>query len=256
MKQIKKILAALLTVAFCLSMVAAMAEDGAVWTTGNVNLRKGPGLDYSTIRSISSGTRLEYDKTSKDDRGVRWYHVSYKSRTGWISSKYASEKKPSGSSSSSSSSSAGKVKTTASVNLRKGAGLDYSAIRTVPEGVSLSYDKTARDDRGVTWYHVTYKKRTGWISSVYAKQGGSSSGKSSGSSSSGKSKSASGKLVTTGSVHLRTGAGLDYNDLTSVPKGKTLSYDELRKDDRGVIWCHVSYNGYTGWISTKYAKKK
>lgn len=253
MKQIKKIMAALVTMALCLSMVAALAEEGTVWTTGNVNLRKGPGLDYSTIRSISSGTRLEYDKTDKDDRGVRWYRVTYKSRTGWVSSVYASEKKPSGSASSSSTD--GKVKTTASVNLRNGAGLDYSVIRTVPEGVSLTYDKTAKDDRGVTWYRVTYKKRTGWISSVYAKQGSGSSS-SSGGKDSGKSKSSSGKLVTTGSVHLRTGAGLDYRDLTSVPKGTTLSYDELRKDDRGVIWCHVSYDGYTGWISTRYAKKK
>lgn len=252
MKQIRKILAALVAMALCLSMIAALAEEGAVWTTGNVNLRKGPGLDYSTIRSISSGTRLEYDRTDTDGRGVRWYHVTYKNRAGWVSSVYASTSKPSGSSASSSVSD-GKVKTTASVNLRSGAGLDYSVIRTVPEDVTLSYDKTAKDDRGVTWYRVTYKKRTGWISSVYAKQGVAASN---GSKSSGDSRYMSGKLVTTGSVHLRTGAGLDYRDLTSVPKGATLSYDELRKDDRGVIWCHVSYDGYTGWISTRYAKKK
>ena len=64
------------------------------------------------------------------------------------------------------------------------------------------------------------------------------------------------KLITTASVYLRTGAGLDYNDLCAVPKGTTLTYDELKKDGRGVAWCHVTYDGKTGWISSRYAKKK
>ncbi len=98
----------------------------------------------------------------------------------------------------------------------------------------------------MVWYHVTYKKRTGWVSSVYAKKGGSS-GSSSGSGN---------QLRTTGSVNLRTGAGLDYNDLCSIPKGTTLTYDETRTDGRGVVWYHVSYNGKSGWVSSKYAKKK
>ena len=255
MKQIKKLLAALLIAAICLSMaVVALAESGTVWTTGNVNLRKGPGLGYSSIRSISAGKKLDYDKTEKDDRGVTWYRVDYKGRTGWVSSRYASQSKPSGGSSgSSSSSSEGKVTTTASVNLRKGAGLDYSAIRTVPEGTRLSYDKTAKDDRGVTWYHVTYKKRSGWISSAYASTKGGS-GKSSGGSSSGMSSGS--KIKTTGRVNLRSGAGLDYRDLDTVPKGTTLSYDDTRKDGRGVTWYHVYYDGQSGWVSSKYAKKK
>lgn len=247
MKQIKRTLAALIVLALCLSMVAALAESGTVWTTGNVNMRKGPGLGYSSIRSLSAGKKLSFDKTSTDDRGVKWYRIEYKGRTGWISSKYATEKKPSGGGSGSGSSSDGKVTTTADVNLRAGAGKGYDVLRTIPEGTSLSYDKTAKDDRGVVWYRVTYKKRTGWISSKYAKKGGGSSG---GGSTSGK------KIKTTGSVNLRTGAGLDYNDICSIPKGTTLTYDETRKDVRGVVWYHVTYNGSTGWVSSKYAKKK
>ncbi|MDO4866201.1 MAG: SH3 domain-containing protein [Clostridia bacterium] len=250
MKQMKKILAALLIAAICLSMVAALAESGTVYTTGNVNMRKGPGLDYSSIRAISADNKLEYDKTAKDERGVKWYRVSYKGRTGWISSKYVAGSKNSGGSGSSSSSD-GQVWTTASVNLRKGAGTDYSVIRTVPEGVRLTYDKAAKDDRGVTWYRVTYKKRTGWISSRYASKSASS-----GSASGGSSSASGSKIKTTGSVNLRTGAGLDYNSLCSIPKGTTLSYDETRKDDRGVKWYHVFYDGRSGWVSSKYAKKK
>ena len=244
MKRIEKLMAALLVVAFCLSTLAALAESGTVWATGNVNMRRGPGLDYSSIRTISTGTRMEYEDVDWDERGVKWYMINYKGRYGWVSSKYASTSKPSGGSGSSSD---GKVRTTATVNMRKGAGTDYSVIRTVPEGVSLSYDKTAKDDRGVTWYRVTYKQRTGWICASYTSRGGGSSG--------GSGSSSDNRVRTTGDVRLRSGAGLDYRELDIIHKGTTLTYDETRKDDRGVTWYHVTYDGQRGWVSSRYAKR-
>jgi uncharacterized protein YgiM (DUF1202 family) len=56
-----------------------------------VNLRKGPGLNYSEAATVSEGTVLKYlNKSSKDKRGVRWYKVSYDGRKLWISSKVSS----------------------------------------------------------------------------------------------------------------------------------------------------------------------
>ena len=248
MKRVTKLLAALLVVVLCFSSLAALAS-GTVRTTGSVNLRKGPGLDYKTIRSISSGVKLNYDKTSKDDRGVVWYRVKYKGKTGWVSSKYAKE--GSGSSSSSSgSSSSGSLKTTGSLHLRKGPGLDYKSIQTIGSGTKLSYDKTSKDDRGVVWYRVTYKGKTGWVSSKYAKTSGS------GSSGSGGSASVGNKVRTTANVHLRTGAGTDYEVLRTVPTGTTLTCEETKKDGNGNRWYRVSYQGKMGWIFAKYTRKQ
>lgn len=168
MKLFRKLLAVLLIAVLCLPSVAALA-DGKVKTTGSVNLRTGPGLGYKTIRSIGEGVSMSYDKTKKDDRGVKWYHVTYKGRTGWVSSKYAKETSSSGGSSGGSSSGS-KVKTTATVNLRSGPGLGYDSLRTIGSGKTLSYDETKKDDRGVVWYHVTYKGKGGWVSSKYAKK--------------------------------------------------------------------------------------
>ena len=64
----------------------------------------------------------------------------------------------------------GFVKTTANVNIRKGPGLDYARMGTVPEDVYLSYlGSTKKDDRGVKWYKVNYNGNVGWISSRYSK---------------------------------------------------------------------------------------
>ena len=65
---------------------------------------------------------------------------------------------------------------------------------------------------------------------------------------------ASSKVRTTGSCHLRKGPGLGYAIRCTVPKGRTLSYKgSSKKDGRGVRWYKVSYNGYTGWVSSRYA---
>jgi len=61
-----------------------------VKTTGNVNVRKGPGLDYGIITSLSSGTTVSYlGSTKKDDRGVAWYKINCNGSVGWISSRYS-----------------------------------------------------------------------------------------------------------------------------------------------------------------------
>lgn len=166
MKQMKMILAALLAAAFCLSIAGALAAGGTVWTTGSVNIRKGPGQDYEAVRSLSAGVKLEYDKTVKDDRGVTWYRISYKGSAGWVSSRYASGKNASGGSAAAD----GRVKILASVNLRTGPGLDYNNVCAIPEGTSLTYDEKKLDERGVAWYHVSYQGKSGWVSSRYARK--------------------------------------------------------------------------------------
>lgn len=61
-----------------------------VYTTGNVNLRVGPGLGYDVVTAVAPGETLEFvGGVSVDDRGVEWYSVMYGGQECWISSKYS-----------------------------------------------------------------------------------------------------------------------------------------------------------------------
>lgn len=65
------------------------AESNEAYTTGDVNLRSGPGLGYDTVGMIGAGMYIEYlGESSVDERGVAWYHVRYNGMTGWSSSKF------------------------------------------------------------------------------------------------------------------------------------------------------------------------
>lgn len=81
----KKTLAIML-VLLCLGSALA----GEVVTTGNVNLRVGPGLDFDIITAVPEGIHLEYlDESSVDARGVEWYRVASDVGEAWISSRYS-----------------------------------------------------------------------------------------------------------------------------------------------------------------------
>ena len=63
------------------------------------------------------------------------------------------------------------------------------------------------------------------------------------------------EVKTTGTVWMRSGPSLNDTQVTSVREGKTLEYlGESREDERGVAWYKVSFNGKTGWVSSKYGK--
>jgi len=58
--------------------------------TGNVRVRKGPGLDYAEMGIIDKGDTLTFlGEARYDNRGVAWYKVSYTKKTGWVSSRYS-----------------------------------------------------------------------------------------------------------------------------------------------------------------------
>lgn len=72
---------------------------------GNVNMRSGPGTDYSVVCHVPHGSKVTVDSGFVGNNS--WTSVSYNGHTGFIASRYLSSTKPSsgGSSGSSGSSS-------------------------------------------------------------------------------------------------------------------------------------------------------
>ncbi|MBQ6373448.1 MAG: SH3 domain-containing protein [Clostridia bacterium] len=185
----KKFVSAILIAALLLALAAPAMAASKIYATSSANVRKGPGLDYGKLGAVKKGAALTYKgETSTDSRGVKWYKVSFKGKTGWISSKMSSTKKSASASKKTKTSAKNKVTATGSVNLRKGPGLKYGIIASIEKGSTLEYTgKSKKDGRGVRWYQVKYNGKTCWISSRYSKSNKSSSSSSSSSKSSKKS---------------------------------------------------------------------
>ena len=237
MRKLVRSLAFLMAALICLSAVSALADVKLV-TTAKLNLRTGAGTGFKRITTIPKGAIVTCGESQKDSDGAVWYYTTYNNMKGWVSSRYLS----------SGGTASGSLTTTGKVNLRAGAGLNYSSLGTIDKGVSLNYDSYATDNRNVIWYRVSYSGKTGWVSSKYLKQGG-------GSKPAPTPTPSGNSVTTTGSVNLRSGAGLNYSVLKVVSKGTALTYDATAMDGRSVVWYHVSYKGTKGWISSVNTKK-
>ena len=246
MKKIRVISMAVL-VALVMSIFSTFAlaegDDMVLKTTASVNLRKGPGTGYGKITTVSKGREFDYTCVSKYDKnGVVWHKIEYKTGYAWVTSRYSNVYD-------------GKVqlddsmyvRTTASVNLRKGPGTGYGKVSTASKNTKLFYlGSTAKDARGITWYKVACSKGEAWVSSTYSKLSTYSGGSSSG--------TAASYVKTTASVNLRYGPGLGYAKIVAYSKGKTLTYlGQYSTDSRGVVWYKVKSGSYTGWMSSVYS---
>ncbi len=208
---------------------------GYVTATGNVWVRTGPGLGYEQLGAIDKGDTLEYrNETSVDYRGVAWYKVYYGSNpSAWISSRYSKL--------TTYGSSTDYVTATGDVNVRNGAGLGYDILASMKNGATATYlGASMKDSRGVTWYKVNFGGVIGWVSAKYATLGGSGS--------------TYGTLRATGNAWIRSGPGLGYEKVSEIKEGNTATYlGSSSKDERGVTWYKIEYNGKTGWVSSRYS---
>ncbi len=68
------------------------AADDYVWTTGSVNMRKGPSTDFDKLGVVSSGTKVH--RTGICENG--WIRIEHKDIIAFISGKYYTTENPSG----------------------------------------------------------------------------------------------------------------------------------------------------------------
>ena len=257
----KKLLAMILCLALLSCATVALAEgwflgtgdEGSftavkyVETTGNVNIRKGPGLDYGTLGSVPAGTFLEYLNESRvDGRGVTWFKVIYQSSTGWISSRYSRLD--------------GWTETVQTyvqatgglVSVRTGPSVNYEGVGTLEKGEKVLYlGEKAYDANGNAWYKVQYYNYfQGWVSSTYSKL---VEGTSAGVPKTSTNVVGSYVKATGGNSNLRSEPNLNGKDLGTMHKGETATYlGSSSVDQRGVTWYRVQFEGKTGWVSSRY----
>jgi len=60
---------------------------------------------------------------------------------------------------------------------------------------------------------------------------------------------AAGNSVLTGSVHLRTGPGIGFARLATLPRGGVVHVSACTQTGS---WCHVSFGNLSGWASARY----
>ena len=124
------------------------ANEKTAKTTEYVNFRTGPGTNYSSKGVIPSGTAITVTDTSNS----QWYAVRLADgSTGYIYAQYIKITSATAMPAPTEAPADGTVraKTTADVNLRKGAGTNYGVIRVVGNNTAVTVTEATN-----TWYKV------------------------------------------------------------------------------------------------------
>ena len=207
-------------------------ESTAAKVTEYVNVRSGPGTNYTSKTVIASGTSI----TITDRSNAEWYAVKLSNgMTGYIYSIYIRIESESSSGGSSGTEST-PAKTTEYVNVRSGPGTNYTSKTVIASGTSITVTDTSNPE----WYAVKLSNgMTGYIYSIYIELQSSSGGSTSGGV----------QAKTTAGVNLRRGAGTSFGVIRVVATGTTVTVTEATNAQ----WYKVKLSdGTEGYIFTEY----
>ncbi len=223
-------------------------------------LRSDAGTSYTKYTDIPADEILTASAIKPDSSGDYWYKVTYDGQTGFISPATMKVYVPqvTGLAKSTVKTSLIKITWTAAANAdsyavyrstSKNSG--YSRIgvttsraytdKTVSAGKTYYYKVRAYQTVNGTTYH-------GLVSSPIKITAAAEE------TTVESSDSVLYNILTTGSLNMRSGPALSYDQVTTVPSGTSLEAYAAEDDERGVTWYQVTYDGYTGWISSKYAE--
>lgn len=96
-------------------------------TTANLNLRKGPGTNYSVITVMNNGSTIEILSVSGN-----WAQVDYNDTIGYAHTAYMSSVQTS------------KMITTANLNMRTGPSTDFRVIQVLNKGTEVEVISTSK----------------------------------------------------------------------------------------------------------------
>lgn len=213
-------------------------------TASALNIRSGAGTNNSIVGKTYRGSSVQILESANG-----WHKVKTSNgTTGWASGQYININESSNSGSNNSGSAvnkSGKV-TASALNIRSGAGTNYSIVGKTYNGNTVEVLESTNG-----WYKIkTSNGTTGWASAQYITL--SSTPDNSGSTTPEDNTSGSAVnqpgTVTASTLNVRSGAGTNYSVVTKVYKGNSVNVLESANG-----WYKIkTSNGTTGWASAQY----
>ena len=216
-------------------------EQGVVVNVqSNLRVRSSASLSSSTIGYLLNGQSV-----SIKGETAGWYNINFHGHNAYVSKEYIQkgEAHTPASLTQARTSGTGKVvNVSSSLNIRSGAGTNYSIVGSLSNGATVNII-----EKSGSWYHINHNGVTGYVSGEYIQEvsgnGGSSSGES--------AASGTGKVVNiSSSLNIRSGAGTNHSIVGSLSNGATVSI--IGKNGS---WYHINHNGVTGYVSGEYIQE-
>lgn len=224
-----------------LGKVYAAGETGKV-TASELYVRSGAGTSYKKLGSVKKGYTFTVKGTAKDKSGAKWYKLTYKSKTGYVSSGYVDIIKPTVTPV---EDLYGKV-TAKKLKVRSGAGGGYSQIDALAKDTIIGITGKSTGINNLVWYRFSLNGKTAYVSSNYVKTSAPKFKVTEVSNLTGK--------VSASLLIVRSGPSTSHNRVGSKTKNETISINGKTTDKNGLIWYRFDYDDRAAYVSSNYIK--
>lgn len=204
-------------------------------TANNVNVRTGPGTQYSAVDRYSSGTKVTiYEEQTVGS--LRWGRIS---ATRWICLAYVNVTGSTDNGTNRGDESdtvTGRVTGAGTLNVRSGPGTSYTKVGSLGNGTKVTiYQRTTNG--GTQWGRIANDR---WICMNYVTLDSSNSGT---------QETGTGTVISTTNLNVRTGAGTNYSLVSRLAPGTSVRILEQTKVS-GRWWGRTSQ----GWVCMDYIR--
>ncbi len=238
------------------TIVTSTDPNGGTVTVAvdQLNVRESTSTSSKKLFTAKRDAVYTYSKTQKVD-GVEWYYIKINnSISGWVMGNYVtakpnsttakSTKETTKSTQADSGKTSGKLTVTAEVlNVRGDASAKAKIVTTVKKNTSYSFTniKTVGNEK---WYYITVSSsKKGWVLGNYVKVTPEKETT--------QTSTKTGTLTVIGaSVNVRSGAGTNYDKITTVKKDAKFTYTDTKNN----WYCIKLSSGKSGWIIGDYVK--
>ena len=217
-----------------------------------LNVREGVGTDKGYLTdSVGNRITLQNNETvtitgkGNDSSGNLWYRVAINGLTGYVFGAYIDITGNNNNTSTPSEEKPAKVNASY-VNVRSGAGTNYSVVAVASQNEEITVLGEETDGSGAKWYKIKYNGTTGYMHSDYVTLDQSNNNNN---TTNYPEKAAK---VNASSVNVRSGAGTNNGVVATLALNTSLTVVGEEKDGNGTTWYKVKYDGGEGYMHSDY----
>ena len=199
---------------------------------GSVNFRVAPNVNSTKIDKLKKGQTVEYLGKSGN-----WYKIKYNGRTGYIYKTYASAV-----STTEASNNSLKYVNCSSLNLRSGAGTNYSIIKVLYKGTNVTVLSSSNG-----WSKVSVNGTIGYVSSTYLSSASEATEDTSSNNNS-SNENVQYYRYTSSKINFRQSSSTSSSVLYQLPKNTKVGVVSTTSTG----WAKVKHNNTYGYVSTTY----
>ena len=211
-------------------------------TSGNLNMRAAASATSAKLTSIPRGATV-----TVLEKGTTWSRISYGGFTGYVMTQYLKFEGGSTAQPTGTPTPGGSTATVIAsrLNMRASASTTGALLTKIPNGATVTVLGTTG-----AWSHIRYGSYTGYVMSQYLRINGNSTAQPTAAPT--QEPTAEPTIgtatVTSGSrLNMRSAKSTSASVVTRIPSGATVGVISYASD-----WSKVTYNGYTGYVSSPY----